>query len=88
MIHHERKISLFLPSLRGGGAERVMVNLARGFAERGLQVDLVLARAEGPYLSEVPESVRVVDLGSKRVLYSRLGPIRMRQCKFQSAVVA
>ena len=64
------KIALFLPSLRGGGAERVMVNLARGFSEQGLEVDLVLAKAEGPYLSEVPAGVRVVDLHSSRVLTS------------------
>jgi len=64
------RIALFLPSLRGGGAERVMVNLARGFVERGLQLDLVLAKAEGPYLSQVPSEVRVVDLGARRVLYS------------------
>ncbi|MCR4405258.1 MAG: glycosyltransferase [Candidatus Acetothermia bacterium] len=69
-------VALFLPSLRGGGAERAMVNLARGFAERGLQVDLVLARAEGPYLSEVHDGVRVVDLGSKRVLHSLPGLVR------------
>jgi len=70
------KVALFLPSLRGGGAERVMVNLARGFVERGLQVDLVLAKAEGPYLSQVSQSVRVVDLKSKRVLYSLPGLVR------------
>jgi len=64
------KIALFSPSLHGGGAERVMVNLAHGFVERGLQVDLVLAKAEGPYLSQVPQSVWAVDLKSKRVLYS------------------
>jgi len=63
-------LALFLPSLRGGGAERVMVHLARGFAERGLKVDLVLAKAEGPYLKEVPDSVRVVDFNSSRVLWS------------------
>ena len=39
-----------------------MVNLARAFAERGHRVDLVLTRAEGPFLREVPDSVRVVDL--------------------------
>jgi len=76
LLYPKRKISLFLPSLRGGGAERVMVNLARGFAERGLQVDMVLAKAEGPYLSEVHDGVRVVDLGSKRVLYSLPGLVR------------
>lgn len=47
-----------------------MVNLARGFAERGQQVDMVLAKAEGPYMREVPPEVRIVDLGAKRMLYS------------------
>jgi glycosyltransferase involved in cell wall biosynthesis len=70
------RIALFVPSLRGGGAEKAMVNLARGFAERGLKVDLVLAKAEGPYLSQVPLEVRVVDLGARRVLYSLPGLVR------------
>jgi len=70
------RVALYLPSLRGGGAERVMVNLARGFAERGLKVDLVLARAEGPYLAEVPSDVRVVDLKASRVLASLPGLVR------------
>jgi len=55
----KQKVALFLPSLRGGGAERVMVNLARGFSEKGFDVDLVLAKAEGPYLSQVRPEVRV-----------------------------
>lgn len=72
----KERITLFLPSLHGGRAERVMVNLARGFAERGLAVDLVLAKAKGPYLSQVPPSVRVVDLGASRVLSSLPGLVR------------
>lgn len=64
------RVSIFLPSVAGGGAERVMVNLARGFARRGLEVDLVLASAEGPYLSEVDKSVSVIDLHSRRVSQS------------------
>lgn len=64
------RIALFVPSMHGGGAERVMALLARGFVERGLQVDLVLARAEGPYLDDLPSAVRIVDLGSSRVLTS------------------
>ena len=66
----KQKVALFLPSLRGGGAERVMINLARGFSEQGLKVDLVLAKAEGPYLCQVPPEVRVIDLHSDRVLRS------------------
>lgn len=65
-------IAVFLPSLRGGGAERVMVTLANGFAERGHRVDLVLTRAEGPYLTEVSKRVQIVDLDRGRVAASLL----------------
>ena len=46
-------IAIYLPSLCGGGAERIMVTLANAFAERGFQTDLVLVKAEGPYLNHV-----------------------------------
>jgi glycosyltransferase involved in cell wall biosynthesis len=61
-------VAFFLPLLSGGGAERVILNLAIGFADRGLRTDLVLGKAEGPYLAQVPANVRVVDLDSPRVL--------------------
>jgi glycosyltransferase involved in cell wall biosynthesis len=66
--NNERRIALFLPMLRGGGAERVIAALAGGFAERGFTTDLVLGRAEGPYLSEVSPRVRIVDLKCRRTL--------------------
>src|SRR5262245_22524426 len=69
-------IALFLPSLRCGGAERVMLKLAGAFAEIGLNVDLVVAAAEGPYLSQVPPQVRLVDLAASRVLTSLPGLVR------------
>ena len=56
--------------MRGGGAEHSMLNLARGVVERGYAMYLVLARAEGLFLSGVPGSVRVVDLEASRVLMS------------------
>jgi glycosyltransferase involved in cell wall biosynthesis len=45
-----------------------MLNLARGLADCGCAVDLVLAQTTGPFMSEVPKSVRVVDLKVSRVL--------------------
>lgn len=57
-------ISIFLPNLDGGGAERAMLHLAEGFAERGMKTDLVLAEVEGDYLEFVPSSVRIIDLKS------------------------
>ena len=65
-------IAFFLPSLVGGGAERVVVNLMQGITERGIPVDLVLAAAEGPLLDQLPSSVRLVDLRAPRVLRSLL----------------
>lgn len=67
-------IAFFLPSLNGGGAERVILNLAQGITERGLPVDLVLAAAEGALLDQLPASVRMVNLRAPRVLRS-LGPL-------------
>ena len=58
-------ISLFIPNLDGGGAERVMLHLAEGFAKRGFDVDLVVAQAEGAYLSKIPETIRLVNLDAK-----------------------
>ena len=62
------RVALFTASMRGGGAERVMLVLASEFAERGVGVDLVLVKAEGEYLDMVPRGVRVVDLDSRRTL--------------------
>ncbi|QNU20466.1 glycosyltransferase [Geobacillus thermoleovorans] len=67
---NQHRIAIFLPSLRGGGAERVMVNLAKAFAKNNFQVDLVLAKAEGPYLSQISSDIRIVDLNASRVALS------------------
>lgn len=61
-------IAIFLPSLNGGGAERVMVTLANAITARGFLVDLVLATAQGPYLKDVSPAVRVIDLKAGRVI--------------------
>ncbi|MEO1202472.1 MAG: glycosyltransferase, partial [Pseudomonadota bacterium] len=62
-----KRLSLFLPSLAGGGVERVFAQLANEFVARGHRVDLILATAEGPYLEELQRDVRVTNLGSPSV---------------------
>lgn len=66
MPDSQQRIALFLSYLGGGGAERVMLNLAEGFIQQGWQVDLVLAKAWGPHLTKVPDAVRLVDLDAPR----------------------
>jgi glycosyltransferase involved in cell wall biosynthesis len=61
-------LAIFLPSLAGGGAERMMINLAAGALAEGVEVDLVCADARGPYLSQIPPGCRLVDLKASRVL--------------------
>ncbi|VEP13237.1 Glycosyl transferase group 1 [Hyella patelloides LEGE 07179] len=63
-------IAFFLSELHGGGAQRVIVNLANEFAKKGLAVDLVLAKAEGPYLNIVVDRVRIVDLKVSKLVHS------------------
>lgn len=63
-----QRIALFIKSMEGGGGERVVLNLAREFADLGHAVDVVLARTRGPLLDEIPGSVRVVDLGTRTAL--------------------
>lgn len=75
MQAHER-IALFVPTLGGGGAERVMLTLAGGFAASGIHVDLVVSKAMGELSTEVPSCVRLVDLGARRVITSVIPLVR------------
>lgn len=56
------RVSIFLPNLRVGGTERIIVNLANSLVARGFAVDLVLVSAIGPFLAAVDSKVRLVDL--------------------------
>lgn len=67
-------IAIFVRSLHGGGAERVLLNLAHNLAARGLRVDLLLAKAEGHYLEQVEPEVRIIDLKSPQV-WSSIFPL-------------
>jgi glycosyltransferase involved in cell wall biosynthesis len=62
-----KKLSILLPDLRGGGAERVAVNLANSFIQRGYAVDMVLMSVTGEFLNDLHPDIRVVNLQVKRL---------------------
>ncbi len=68
-----------IPTLAGGGAERTYLNLAAGFHQAGYQVDLILARANGEYLSQIPAGINLVDLNASRMAKTLPGLIRYLQ---------
>jgi hypothetical protein len=69
------RITFFISSLSGGGAEAVCVSLANGFAEHGWNVDLVLRRKNNiAYLNRVTIQVNVVDL---EVNHARDSPLAL-----------
>lgn len=61
-------ITLFIPSVHGGGAERAMLVFASELVKLKYLVDLVLVKLEGAHISRIPLGVRVIDLNSRRML--------------------
>lgn len=71
-----RKIGLILSSLHGGGAEKMMLNLASEFVKQDIQVDLILSTKSGDYLDQVPSKVRIVNLEAHRLAKSLIPLIK------------
>lgn len=66
----DSRVAIFVPSLSFGGVERVMLNLAEGFCDRGFAVDIVSPQVKGEFEAYVPRRARVVNLQAGRVLTS------------------
>lgn len=69
-VTQQSRVALFVPTMHCGGAERMMLNLLRGMQQQGIPLDLLLSRAEGALLRELPHDVRVVDFRAPRVRQS------------------
>jgi glycosyltransferase involved in cell wall biosynthesis len=63
-------LALLLPTLENGGAERAVSVLAGALAARGEPVDLVVGSVGRHGHALVPPGVRLVELGTRRVLTS------------------
>ena len=61
-----KSISVFLPSLQGGGAERAALNLANWWASNGYDVEFVLMEQRGEFLNAVSPTISIVSLDCKR----------------------
>ena len=67
-------ILTFAQSLRGGGVERAMLRLARGWIAAGHRVTLVLGESAGPLVAEIPDGVELIGLDSTYLGLTRALP--------------
>lgn len=63
-----KKVAIVIPTLGGGGAERVVLASATDLASRGHRVDLLLLQGKGELLALLPKAVRVINLNASRIL--------------------
>jgi glycosyltransferase involved in cell wall biosynthesis len=65
------RVLFVIPTLHGGGAERVVVTILRHLDRNRFRPTLVVADLQGEvYANELPDDVSVVDLGTRRVRYA------------------
>jgi glycosyltransferase involved in cell wall biosynthesis len=74
------KILFFLPNLKSGGAERVVINILRRLDMKKFEACLILVSNKGELFEFLPSNVEIVDLNYEKTLFSIL---KLRKVIFQ-----
>lgn len=59
------RLSVFVPTLEGGGAEKCMLALSTALRRYGIRVTLIVSKGEGPHTEFAKKNLELVDLGSR-----------------------
>ena len=59
---NSKKVAFYLIGLYGGGGEKVVLDLAKGFTEDGFEVDLLLFTRKGSWEGRVDSRINIIDL--------------------------
>jgi glycosyltransferase involved in cell wall biosynthesis len=93
----EPPIAVYMAFSGDGGVERMVAQLLQGFVNEGRRVDLVLARARGGFIDQVPAAVNIVRLGTEHTYASlpalcrylkRVRPRALLVAKHRAGIVA
>ena len=68
----KKKIAFFLPSLEGGGAENVSINLANHLFNFGWDIEFVVINKKGPYFKKIAPGITVIDLKGDLSPYKKI----------------
>ncbi len=66
----KKKIIFVMPSLSGGGAERVMLSLVKHIDKQKFEPIFVLMKKEGRFLNLLPKELKVINLNSSNARYA------------------
>ena len=89
MMNESNTICFFIPTMSDGGAERVTLNLVNNLARRyDFEIDLVLAKAKGPFLDQLDDRVSVIDLKSSNTRSALFKLVRYMRNRHPIAVVS
>ena len=62
-----KDITFLIPSMNGGGAEKVTMLVANELYERGWHITLLVSKFEGPYLYRLNKGINIKVLGNRNI---------------------
>jgi len=68
--NNKLNILFIIPSFRGGGSERVILNILTHINRKTFKSTLALLQKKGPYLSDLPDDIDVIDLKCSRIRFA------------------
>lgn len=77
MNSHRKKVLFLIPSLAGGGAERVFTTLLTHLDRTRFELHLGVLEGQGTYMKDVPTDVGIHRLNISRVRYALPGIVRL-----------
>ena len=72
MSKNLKKISVILPNLLGGGAEKNFILLAEEWQKKKIKTDFILLKKEGVYFDKLPKNTKIFNLNASKIRHSFL----------------
>jgi len=82
------RLAVILPSLAGGGIERMRIHLIREWIKHGIEVDLVVSFFKGPLCSQIPKGVQVFEIAGQSPIFFPFGLRRYIKYRKPSHIVS
>ena len=67
MIKKKIKITFILPSLAGGGAQKVILNILKAINKSKFDPELIVFNKSGPLVGLIPPYIKVLNLKKKKI---------------------